>query len=287
MVALGSAREAAKEISRFNAGSSVLNTAPEPKLGSFSKHNMFDLSGKVALVTGGSRGIGRAAVMALSERGAHVLVNYVSNEAAARETLDAVAHAGGKAELLQFDVANGEAAEKAIAEAAKRLGRLDILVNSAGIAIDSLLLRLKDEDFDRILAINVKGAVACSRAAIRTMMRAKTGRIIFLSSVIGEMGNAGQTAYSASKAALLGVTKSLAREYASRGITVNAVTPGFIDTDMTSGLTDEQKSAMLTAVPLGRTGSAREIAAAIAYLASDEAGYITGQALRVNGGMYM
>jgi len=137
------------------------------------------------------------------------------------------------------------------------------------------------------MAINVKGAVACSRAAIRTMMRAKTGRVIFLSSVVGEMGNAGQSAYSASKSALLGVTKSLAREYASRGITVNAVTPGFIDTDMTSNLTDEQKTSMLTAVPLGRTGTAREIAAAIVFLASDEAGYVTGQALKVNGGMYM
>ncbi len=225
--------------------------------------------------------------MALAERGAHVVINYVSNETAAREAAQAVEAAGGKAELLQFDVANGEAAEKAISEAAKRLGRLDILVNSAGIAIDGLLLRLKEEDFDKILSINVKGAVACSRAAIRTMMRAKTGRIIFLSSVVGEMGNAGQTAYSASKSALLGITKSLAREYASRGITVNAVTPGFIDTDMTSGLTEEQKTSMLTAVPLGRTGTAREIAAAICYLASDEAGYITGQALRVNGGMYM
>lgn len=253
----------------------------------FSKLNMFDLTGKVALVTGGSRGIGRAAVLALAERGAHVLINYVSNEGAARETAQAVSAAGGKSEIVQFDVANGEAAEKAIAEAAKRLGRLDILVNSAGIAIDGLLLRLKDEDFERILSINVKGAVACSRAAIRTMMRAKTGRIIFLSSVVGEMGNAGQTAYAASKAALLGVTKSLAREYASRGITVNAVTPGFIDTDMTSNLNDEQKSAMLTMVPLGRTGTAREIAAAITYLASDEASYITGQTLRVNGGMYM
>ena len=248
---------------------------------------MFDLSGKVALVTGGSRGIGRATCEALAKQGAHVVVNYVSNESAARETTQAIEQAGGKAELAQFDVANGELAEKAITEIAKRLGRLDILVASAGVAIDGLLLRLKDEDFDRILSVNVKGAVACSRAAIRTMMRAKTGRIVFLSSVVGEMGNAGQTAYAASKAALLGITKSLAREYASRGITVNAVTPGFVDTDMTSGLTDDQKSTMLTAVPLGRTGTAQEIAAAITYLASDEAGYVTGQALRVNGGMYM
>jgi 3-oxoacyl-[acyl-carrier protein] reductase len=248
---------------------------------------MFDLSGKVALVTGGSRGIGRAAAEALAKQGAHVVINYVSNEGAAQSTAQAIEQAGGKAELVQFDVANGEAAEKAITEVAKRLGRLDILVASAGVAIDGLLLRLKDEDFERILAVNVKGAVACSRAAIRTMMRAKTGRIVFLSSVVGEMGNAGQTAYAASKAALLGVTKSLAREYASRGITVNAVTPGFVDTDMTSGLTDDQKTAMLSAVPLGRTGTAQEIAAAITYLVSDEAGYVTGQALRVNGGMYM
>ncbi|HEY2409270.1 MAG TPA: 3-oxoacyl-ACP reductase family protein [Polyangiaceae bacterium] len=248
---------------------------------------MFDLTGKVALVTGGSRGIGRAAAVALAKQGAQVVINYVSNEAAARAAADEVTAAGGKAELVQFDVASGEAAEKAIAEVAKRLGRLDILVASAGIAIDGLLLRLKEDDFDQILAVNLKGAVACSRAAIKVMMRAKTGRIILLSSVVGEMGNAGQTAYSASKAALLGVAKSLAREYASRGITVNAVTPGFVDTDMTVGLTDEQRAAMLTAVPLGRTGTAAEIAAAITYLASDEAGYVTGQALRVNGGMYM
>jgi 3-oxoacyl-[acyl-carrier protein] reductase len=265
----------------------VLNTAPEPIIWLFDDLSMFDLSGKVALVTGGSRGIGRAAAEALAKCGAHVVVNYVSNEAAARDTAQAIEQAGGKVELAQFDVANGEVAEKAIAEVAKRLGRLDILVASAGVAVDGLLLRLKDEDFDRILAVNVKGSLACARAAIRTMMRAKTGRIVFLSSVVGEMGNAGQTAYAASKAALLGITKSLAREYASRGITVNAVTPGFVDTDMTSGLTDDQKSSMLSAVPLGRTGTASEIAAAIVYLASDEAGYVTGQALRVNGGMYM
>jgi 3-oxoacyl-[acyl-carrier protein] reductase len=265
----------------------VLNTAPELIIRLFDDLFMFDLSGKVALVTGGSRGIGRATAEALAKRGAYVVINYVSNEGAARETAQGIEQAGGKVELIQFDVASGEAAEKAITEVAKRLGRLDILVASAGVAIDGLLLRLKDDDFDRILAVNVKGAVACARAAIRTMMRAKTGRIVFLSSVVGEMGNAGQTAYAASKAALLGVTKSLAREYASRGITVNAVTPGFVDTDMTSGLTDEQKSAMLTVVPLGRTGTAQEIAAAITYLVSDEAGYVTGQTLRVNGGMYM
>jgi 3-oxoacyl-[acyl-carrier protein] reductase len=248
---------------------------------------MFDLTGKVALVTGGSRGIGRAASVALAKRGAHVVINYVSNEAAARAVAEQIQADGGKAELTQFDVGNSEAAEKSIAEVAKRLGRLDVLVCSAGISIDGLLLRLKDEDFDRILSINVKGAVACARAATKVMMRARTGRVIFLSSVVGEMGNAGQTAYSASKAALLGVTKSMARELASRSVTVNAITPGFIDTDMTGALTDDQKTAINSAIPLGRTGKPEEIAAAVVYLASDEAAYITGQALRVNGGMYM
>jgi len=248
---------------------------------------MFDLTGKVALVTGGSRGIGRAASVALAKRGAHVVINYVSNEGAARAVAEQIQAEGGKAELVQFDVGNSEAAEKSIAEVAKRLGRLDVLVCSAGISIDGLLLRLKDEDFDRILSINVKGSVACARAATKVMMRARTGRVIFLSSVVGEMGNAGQTAYAASKAALLGVTKSMARELASRSITVNAITPGFIDTDMTGALTDDQKTAINSAIPLGRTGKPEEIAAAVVYLASDEAAYITGQALRVNGGMYM
>jgi 3-oxoacyl-[acyl-carrier protein] reductase len=180
-----------------------------------------------------------------------------------------------------------KASEAAIAEAAKRLGRLDILVANAGIAIDGLLLRVKEEEIDRVFAVNVKGALACARAATKVMMRARTGRIVFLSSVVGEMGNAGQAVYSASKAALLGLTKTLAREYASRGITVNAVTPGFIDTDMTTNLTAELKENMLKAVPLGRTGRADEVAASIAFLCSDEAGYITGQTLRVNGGMYV
>jgi 3-oxoacyl-[acyl-carrier protein] reductase len=248
---------------------------------------MFDLGGKVALVTGGSRGIGRATAQVLSAQGARVFITFVGNEAAARETVEAIQAAGGTAEAIRVDVADTAAAEAAVADVAKRAGRLDVLVANAGVSIDALLLRLKDEDFDRTLAVNLKGAVACSRAAIKVMMRAKTGRIVLLSSVVGEMGNAGQTAYAASKAALLGVAKSLAREYASRGITVNAVTPGYVDTDMTSGLTGELREKMLTAVPLGRTGTAREIAAAIAYLASDEAAYVTGQTLRVNGGMYM
>jgi 3-oxoacyl-[acyl-carrier protein] reductase len=248
---------------------------------------MFDLGGKVALVTGGSRGIGRATARVLAEQGARVFITFVGNEGAARETVDAIQAAGGGAEALRVDVADTAAAEAAVADVAKRAGRLDVMVANAGVSIDGLALRLKDEDFDRTLAVNLKGAVACSRAAIKVMMRAKTGRIVLLSSVVGEMGNVGQTAYAASKAALLGVAKSLAREYASRGITVNAVAPGYVDTDMTSGLTGELRDKMLTTVPLGRTGTAREVAAAIAYLASDEAAYVTGQTLRVNGGMYM
>lgn len=248
---------------------------------------MFDLTGKICLVTGGSRGIGRAAAKALASHGAHVVIGYVGNEAAARQTAEECVAAGGKSEIVQFDVADVAAAEAAVAGVAKRLGKLDVLVASAGISIDALLLRVKDEDFDRVLNVNLKGSVACARAAIKSMMRARTGRVIFLSSVVGEMGNAGQTMYAASKAALLGVAKSLAREYASRGITVNAVAPGFIETDMTQGLPEEAKNAMLGAIPLGRIGTADDVAAAVLYLASDEAAYVTGQTLRVNGGMYV
>jgi 3-oxoacyl-[acyl-carrier protein] reductase len=248
---------------------------------------MFDLDGKVAIVTGGSRGIGRAAGEALARQGAHVVLGYMNQEQAAREAAQAIEREGRKAEVARFDVVDAIAAEKTIADIAKRLGRLDVLVASAGISIDALLLRLKEEDFDHLIAVNLKGAVACARAAIKVMMRARTGRIIFVSSVVGETGNVGQTAYAATKAALLGVTKSLAREYASRGITVNAVTPGYVETDMTQALSDEQRQAMLGQVPLGRAAKPADVAAAIAFLASDEAGYVTGHALRVNGGMYM
>ena len=248
---------------------------------------MFDLTGKVAIVTGGSRGIGRSVSEALAAQGAHVVLTYVRGEEEAKKAVEAIASRGGKAEAIGFDVADMKATEEAIAAVAKRLGRLDILVANAGIAQDNLLLRVKEEEIDRVFAVNVKGAIASARAATKVMMRARTGRVVFLSSVVGEMGNAGQAVYSASKAALLGLTKTLAREYASRGITVNAVAPGFIDTDMTTGITPEMKVKMLESIPLGRTGRAEEIAATIAFLCADEAGYITGQTLRVNGGMYV
>lgn len=248
---------------------------------------MFDLTGKVALVTGGSRGIGRATAMALAKQGAHVVVNYVRGEEEARRVVREIEEAGGKAEALGFDVANMQATEEAIVALAKRLGRLDILVANAGIAIDGLVVRVKEEEIDKTLAINVKGAIACARGALKTMMRARNGRIVFLSSIVGEMGNGGQAVYSASKAALIGLAKTLAREYASRNVTVNVVTPGFIETDMTSTLTEEARKGMLSTIPLGRTGKPEDVASAIAFLCSDEAAYITGETLRVNGGMYM
>jgi len=248
---------------------------------------MFDLTGKYALVTGGSRGIGAATAKALASRGAHVVIGYLSGEAAATTVAEEITAKGGKAETVRIDAANFEDSERVVMELGKRLGRLDILVVSAGIALDGLVLRLREEELTKTLAVNLVGAVAAAKAALRVMMKGRHGRVIFLSSVVGESGNAGQTSYAASKAGLLGVTKSMAREYAGRGITVNAVTPGFVSTDMTSALTKEQQEAMLSGVALGRPGTPEEIAAAVVYLASDEAGYVTGHALRVNGGMYM
>jgi 3-oxoacyl-[acyl-carrier protein] reductase len=232
---------------------------------------VFDLGGKVALVTGGSRGIGRAICLALGRAGAHVVVNY----------------AGGKAEALQFDVASPDAVDAAITGVHKRLGALDVLVSNAGIALDQLLLRVKPEEVERTFAVNFGGALWCAKSAMRLMIRQKRGRIVFISSVVGESGNPGQAVYASSKAALLGLTRTLAREYASRGVTVNAVTPGFIETEMTAGLPEEAKKAILAQTPLGRIGRPEEVAAAVLFLASDEAGYVTGQTLRVNGGMYV
>jgi 3-oxoacyl-[acyl-carrier protein] reductase len=248
---------------------------------------MFGLKDRVAVVTGGSRGIGRAVCLALGGQGAHVVVCYGQGEEQARAVAEAITAAGGSAETRGFDVSSMDAAEKAVAAVAKDRGRLDILVANAGISIDNLLLRTKEEDIDKLMAVNLKGPIACARAAIKSMMRARHGRVVFVSSVVGEMGNAGQTGYAATKAALLGVTRTLAREYASRNITVNAVTPGFIETDMTKSIPEEARAALNQGIPLGRIGTAEEVAAAVAFLCSDEAGYVTGHALRVNGGMLM
>jgi 3-oxoacyl-[acyl-carrier protein] reductase len=248
---------------------------------------MFRLDGRIALVTGGSRGIGRACAEALAGSGATVVVNYVKGEGAARATAEAIASAGGKADVAGFDVADSKAVEAGIDDIVKRHGKIDILVANAGISIDGLLLRLRDEDLEKLWATNVRGAIACARSASRGMMRARWGRIVFMSSVVGEMGNAGQTAYAATKAAVIGAARSIAREYASRNVTANVIAPGYIDTDMTSAMTPEQKEQLVKIVPLGRTGSARDIAAGCLYLASEEAGYVTGQVLRVNGGMHV
>lgn len=252
---------------------------------------MFDLSDKVALVTGGSRGIGRAICVALAGAGARVIVNYAGNEAAAAETLELIraaasaASSGGDGELARFDVSSPEEVDAAISEIAKRLGRIDILVNNAGISRDQLLLRIKPEELEETMAVNVGGALWCSKAAIRFMMRKRVGRVINITSVVGEAGNPGQAVYAASKAGLIGLTKTLAREYASRGVTVNAVAPGFIETDMTADLPEKAKEAALAQTPLGRMGSPADVAAAVLYLASDEGGFVTGHVLRVNGGM--
>jgi 3-oxoacyl-[acyl-carrier protein] reductase len=246
-----------------------------------------DFSGKVALVTGGSRGIGRAICLELGRRGATVAFSYAGNEAAATETLKLLSEAGAKAKALRFDVADSAACGRAVDEVVKELGRLDVLVNNAGVAIDGLIMRFKDEDWDRTLDTNLKGAFSMIRAASRPMMKQRGGSIVNLSSVVGEMGNAGQTAYAASKAGLIGLTKSVARELASRSIRVNCVAPGFITTDMTAGLDPALKEKMAAAIPLARIGNAEKVAAAVAFLASDTASYITGEVLKVNGGMYM
>ena len=248
---------------------------------------MFRLEGKVAVVTGGFRGLGRAMSVALAKSGAQVVAADVLPEDVGRETVKAVEEVGGKCELVRLDVTSSDAVEETLRDVHKRLGRLDILVNNAGIARDNLLLRVSDEDIQKTFAVNVTGAINCARSAIKIMMRARTGRIINLASVVAELGNPGQTVYSASKAALIGLTKTLAREYASRGITVNAVAPGFIDTDMTKNLPADAKKFMLEQIPLGRMGQPEDVATAVLFLCTDEASYITGQVLRVNGGMYV
>ena len=245
------------------------------------------LVGKVALVTGGSRGIGRAVALKLAENGADVAINYAGNTAAAEEVKAAIEKMGRKAMLVQGSVADTDGVQALVNQVVKELGRLDILINNAGITRDGLLMRMKEADWDAVLETNLKGVFNCSKAVMRTMMKQKSGRIVNTASVLGEMGNAGQANYAAAKAGVIGFTKSLAKEVASRGITVNAVAPGFIATDMTKVLTDDQKAEMARSIPLGRAGQPEDVANAVLFLVSDEAAYITGQVLNVDGGMVM
>lgn len=245
------------------------------------------LAGKVALVTGASRGIGKAIACKLAREGAKVIINYNGSKEKAEAVKSEIEAAGGQAEVYQCDVSDYTACETFIQTVIKEEGSLDILVNNAGITKDGLLMKMSEEDFDKVLDTNLKGAFNTIRFASRQMLKQKSGRIINMSSVVGVSGNAGQANYAASKAGVIGLTKAAARELASRGITVNAIAPGFIETDMTDVLSDKVKEASEAQIPLGHFGKPEDVAAAAAFLASEEAGYITGQVLHVDGGMCM
>lgn len=243
------------------------------------------LKGKCAVVTGAGKGIGRAIALKLSELGANIVINYRSSEKEAEDLVKAIEEAGGTAFAVKADVSKFHEAEKLIKDAQERFGSVDILVNNAGITKDTLLLRMKEEDFDSVIAVNLKGCFNCVKHVSPIMLKQKSGHIINISSVVGLMGNAGQANYAASKAGIIGLTKSAAKELGSRGITVNAVAPGFIETDMTEVLSDKVKESMMANIPLKRLGKASDVADLVAFLASDSASYITGQVINVDGGM--
>ena len=245
------------------------------------------LSGKTALVTGASRGIGRAIALRFAAEGAFVAVNYAGNEAAAGETLSAIASAGGSAVLSRFDVGDAAQVDAAVKALVAERGRIDILVNNAGVTRDNLLMRLTEDDFDAVVRTNLKGTFLVTKVVSRQMIRQRSGRIVNMSSVVGEMGNAGQSVYAATKAGILGFTKAMARELASRAITVNAIAPGFITTDMTQSLPEAARKEFAERIPLGRFGAPEEVAELALFLASDAAAYVTGQVVGINGGMYM
>jgi len=245
------------------------------------------LKGKVAIVTGASRGIGKEIAKSLASQGANVVLSARNADVLAGVVAEVNAAGGGKALAVAGDVSVSADAEKLIAETVAVFGTVDILVNNAGVTRDGLLLRMKDEDWDLVLDINLKGAFLCSREAAKVMTKKRSGRIINISSVVGEMGNPGQANYCASKAGLLGLTKSMARELAKRNVTVNAITPGFIETDMTEELSEKVRTELAAQIPLGRFGASEDIAHAVAFLASEMSAYITGQTLGVNGGMHM
>ena len=245
------------------------------------------LDGKTALVTGASRGIGRAIALRLAAEGARVAINYAGNVKAAEEVKAAVEAAGGAAILCQADISDSAAVEAMVADVAKEFGAIDILVNNAGITRDTLLMRMKDEDFAKVLDTNLKGVFYCTKAVAKLMMKKRSGRIVNMASVVGLVGNAGQTNSAAAKAGVIGFSKSAARELASRGITVNVVAPGFIGTDMTAVLPEAVKEKTLAGIPLGKMGEPEDVANAVLFLASDQASYITGQVVNVDGGMVM
>ena len=245
------------------------------------------LADQIALVTGGSRGIGRATVLALGRLGAHVIINYRDNLASAETTLRDLLAAGSRGELCRFDVSDEKQVDEAVKKIVDHHKKIDILINNAGVSSDNLLIRVKPEDWDQVVGTNLKGAFFCTRAVTRVMIRRRYGRIVNLSSVVGQMGNAGQSVYAATKAGILGFTKAVAREVASRGVTVNAVAPGLIETEMTAQLPAKLQEEFLHSIPLGRFGHCEEVAALVAFLVGPDAAYITGQVLSVNGGLYM
>ncbi|SCM80511.1 3-oxoacyl-(acyl-carrier-protein) reductase [uncultured Sporomusa sp.] len=245
------------------------------------------LDGQVAIVTGASRGIGRAVAIALAKVGAKVVINYAGNAEAAEEVRTFITDNGGQVITVKADVADADAVDSLVKQAIDTYGKIDILVNNAGITRDSLLMRMKDEDWDAVMNTNLKGIFYCTKAVTKSMMKQRSGKIINMTSVVGLMGNAGQANYAAAKAGVIGFTKSMAKELASRGITVNAIAPGFIATDMTHGLSEQVKADLEAKIPLSRLGEAEDVAAAVVFLASQSANYITGQTLNVDGGMVM
>ncbi|MEE8135775.1 MAG: 3-oxoacyl-[acyl-carrier-protein] reductase [Thermodesulfobacteriota bacterium] len=247
---------------------------------------MNKLKDKVALVTGGSRGIGKSIAKRLASEGAIVVINYMQNDSAANETKKEIEDAGGQATISKFDVSDFDTVHQEIDKIIEKFGGLHILINNAGITQDTLLMRMKEDDWDSVISINLKGTFNCTRAVTRNMFKQREGRIINLTSVVGEMGNAGQTNYAASKAGVIGFTKACAREMAPRGITVNAVSPGFIKTDITDQLPEDIKKDYISKIPLNRFGTTEDVAGAVAFLTSDDASYITGEVFRVNGGIY-
>ena len=247
---------------------------------------MDNLKSKIALVTGGSRGIGKAIAKRLASQGATVVINFAQNETAANQTIKEIDDSGGQAFASKFDVSDFDKAHQEIDKIIEKFGGLHILINNAGITQDTLLMRMKEEDWDSVISINLKGIFNCTKAVTRNMFKQREGRIVNLTSVVGEMGNAGQTNYAASKAGIIGFTKACAREMAPRGITVNAISPGFIKTDITDQLTEDLKKDYISRIPMNRFGTPEDIAGAVSFLVSDDATYITGEVFRINGGIY-